>query len=812
MTSPPDSARVVIIGGGAIGLSVAYHLGQLGCTDVLLLERNTLTSGTSWHAAGIVGPLRASMNLTTLAKYATELFVRLETQTGQATGYKRTGGLWLAQREARLVELRRIAAMGEMNNLGTRLLAAEEILGYFPLARIDDLVGALFVADDAQVNPVDLCMAYAKGAKTAGIRIFENTAVTGFDINNSTISGVRLQGGTRISCEIVINCAGLWAHELGALAGVCVPLAACEHMYVVTEPVQGLPNPCPVVRDLDAGVYVKEDAGKLVIGAFEANAKLWNPSSVGADSSFLMLPEDWDHAEPMLESAIHRVPCLENTGIQHFMNGPESFTPDTRQIMGQAAEVSNYFVAAGFNSIGVMSSAGVGKVMAEWVLCGHAPMDLWEVDILRFDPSITTPTFVNSRLQESVYNQFDMHWPFKQYRSGRDIQRSTLHSAFEKKGAVFGAPTGWERPLWYAQRPEEQQIEYSFGVQSWWPYARREAQSLCNGVVLFELTPFTKISIRGADAKTLLQKLCCNDVDVDVGRVVYTPMLNKGAGIEVECTVTRVSNDEYLLVSGAATRIKDLNWIQRHIDSEAVAATDRTTDYVVLGVMGPKSRALLRSLTGADLSAVAFPFGTSLEIDLASTTVRATRVSFVGELGWELYIATESAEQVHALLCDAGVEFELTHAGHYCLDGCRLEKGYLHWGHDVGPEDTPLEVGLGFTISFDKTFIGCEALRKQKASGVTRYLLLFSVNADKPLLLHDEPIYCDGKLVGQTTSGGLGFRTGLALCHGMISVPMGTTRVKAAAANYEISIAGDRYALKVLDRPPYDPTSARMRN
>jgi 4-methylaminobutanoate oxidase (formaldehyde-forming) len=468
-----EHRNVVIIGGGAIGLSVAYHLGHLGVEEVLLLERDQLTSGTSWHAAGIVGPLRASMNLTHLAKYALELFTELESETGQATGYQQTGGVWLAQQPERMVELQRIKAMGDRSGLATEILTPQQIGERLPLLCCDDLAGGLWVEQDGQVNPVDLCMAYARAARTRGVEIREHSRIDRIGVDNGSVSSVVLADGSRIECNKLVLCAGAWTRQLGAMAGVEIPLAVCEHIYVVTDVVDDLPQPCPIMRDLDSGIYLKGDSGKLVLGAFEANPRPWMPSQ--QDDGFLMFDEDWDHVQPMLEAGIRRAPMIAERGITHFMNGPESFTPDTKQIMGEAPACRNLFVAAGFNSIGIMSSAGVGKVMARWIRDNQAPLDLWEVDIARLDPLQGGDDYLAARLPEAVHNQFAMHWPYQQYRTGRDLRCSVWHRQLARRGAVFGAPTGWERPLWYANNDAEADPEYSYGAQPWWPAAKREA-------------------------------------------------------------------------------------------------------------------------------------------------------------------------------------------------------------------------------------------------------------------------------------------------------------------------------------------------
>ncbi|OBQ60973.1 oxidoreductase [Mesorhizobium loti] len=814
MDSVNDSARIVIIGGGVIGLGIAYHLAELGMPDVVLLERNQLTSGTSWHAAGIVGPLRASLNLTKLAQYATELFPRLEELTGQASGYRRTGGVWLARRPERMDELKRIAHMGDVCGLKVEIVDQASISERVRGIVVDDIEGALWVEEDGQANPVDICAAYAKRARVAGIRILEGVACAGFVTKNGRVAGVKLASGTIIDCETVVNCAGAWARDIGALVGVPVPLQAVEHMYVVTEPVAGLQDPFPIVRDLDEGIYIKGDSGKLVLGGFEPNAKIFDIRGPAGSRPFLELPEDWNQFEPFMSAGLKLLPALSETGIRHFMNGPESFTPDTRPLMGESPYLRGFYVAAGFNSTGMMSSAGAGKAMAEWIVDGEPGLDLWALDIARFDRSAAARSFVGARMEEAVADLFRMHWPYKQATAGRDIRRSGFHQAFADAGAVFGAPTGWERPLWFGQDEAGRTPNYSVGAQKWWAAAKAEVDRMSRGVGLFELSPFTKLEVTGCDAVKLMQHLCANDIDVAEGRAVYTQILNPRGGIEADVTVLRSGEDTFRVISGAATRQKDLAWIRHHAQDLDLNASvfDLTSSEAVLGVMGPRSRELLQSLTDADLSDAAFPFSTSRRIDIGMTDVRATRVSFVGELGFELYVPVECAQHLLATLAAAGAAHGLVFCGHYALDGCRLEKAYRHWGHDIGPKDTPLEAGLSFAVSWKKgDFIGREALLAQKAEGVKRRLMHFAVVDANPLLLHDEPIYRDGKLAGLTTSGGLGFRTDLSLCLGYITCEPGETAARMQASRYEIAVAGTRHALRPLDRPPYDPTGARMR-
>ena len=811
-----ESAGIVIVGGGVIGLGIAYGLARLGRNDVLLIERNRLTSGTSWHAAGIVGPLRASMNATRLAMAANEVFPALERETGQGTGYRRTGGFWLARTEDRLVELRRIAAVGEMAGLEARIVGRDEVAAAAPNLRADDLAGALRVAEDGQANSVDVCMAYARGARAAGVRIREGVACIGIERRNGAVHAVRLSDGTAVRCETVVNCAGAWARAVGAMAGVPVPLQAVEHMYVTTEPLDDLPDPFPVVRDLDGGIYLKEDAGKLVLGGFEPKAKPWDPRGPDGDREFLELPEDWEQFEPFMRAGLERVPALEHAGIRHFMNGPESFTPDTLPLLGESPFLDGFFVAAGFNSTGMMSSAGAGRVMAQWIAGGEAPMDLRDMDIARFDRAANTGPYLAARVTEAVGEVFAMHWPYRQASAGRGVRRSALHDAFAAAGAVFGAPAGWERPLWFARDESESRIRYSYGAQAWWPAAEREATAVRDGVALLELTPFTKIDVRGPDALALLQRLCTRDVDIAPDRAVYTLMLNARGGIEADVTVTRIDEHAFRIVSGAATRAKDLAWIERQRRRTGLAAEafDATSSEVVLGIAGPRSRELLGALTPADLSNEAWPFAASHRIELAAASIRMTRMSFTGELGFELFVPVESAPAVYESIAGAGQALGLAHCGHLALDACRHEKGYRHWGHDIGPHDTPLEAGLGFAVAWDTPggFIGRDALLVQRRKGIRRRLLQFAVDDAHPLLLHDEPVYRHGALVGHTTSGGRGFRTGLSLCFAYVSCEPGAPRSALLGDGYEVGIAGERYPLRALARPAYDPHGARLRS
>lgn len=793
--------RTIIIGGGAVGLSVAYHLALRGETEVVLLERNQLTSGTSWHAAGIVGPLRATAAMTAIASHALKLFPQLEAETGMSTGYRRTGGYWLARKPERMDELKRIAAVGRHMGLTPEIVTPDMVA--VPQLALADHVGALMVPEDANVNPVDLCMAYARAAKNRGAVIREGVEVTHILRDGNTVTGVALADGTEIKAVRVVLCAGAWSKHLADDIGVALPLQPVEHMYIVTEPIPGLPNPFPVVRDLDTGIYVKGDAGRLVIGGFEPHAKCWDPRGPEGNRAFLELPEDWEQFTPFMEAALALVPVLAETGIQRFMNGPESFTADTRPLVGAAPEVDGLFVAAGMNSVGIMSSAGIGNVLADWIIAGEAPSDLWGIDIARVDPLTASASHMAERMDEAVADLFAVHWPFKQPKAGRGLRTSALHERWAAQGAAFGLTAGWERGLWYARNDSERNLPYSVSEQHWYPIAVREAAQMSEGAALIDLSPFTKIDVTGAGALALLQHLATANIDVPVGRAVYTPFLNDRGGIEADVTVTRLGDTHFRVVSGAATRQKDFAFIRRAAIGHGANVTDVTERFCVIGVMGAAARRVLAGLSADDWQD--FPFSTARNVVVAGTACLATRLSFVGELGWELMIPAQDAGPVFDALVAAGAR----PLGHYALDACRIEKGYRHWGHDLGPDITPLEAGLGFTIDWRKDFRGRNALLHQRSMGMERRMVLFDVESH-PLMLHDEPIMEDGVVVGMTTSGARGARTGRTLALGLVRIAEGESLAQTCARSFSIHVAGRDCLAKALAKPPFDPTGERM--
>ena len=809
----PSHAQVVIIGGGVAGCSVAYHLTRLGWQDVVLLERKSLTSGTTWHAAGLIGQLRATHNLTRLAQYTAELYAALEKETGQATGFRQNGSLSIASEPERFEELRRGASMASCFGLEAEVISPAEAGELHPLIEIDDLVGAVFLPNDGQTNPIDTTQALARGARDHGAKIFEQTRVTGIKTEGRRVTAVVTTSG-RVACEFVVNCAGMWAKEVGQMCGVNIPLHAAEHFYVVTEPIEGLPHNLPVLREPSACNYFKEDAGKLLVGMFEPVAKPWGMLGIPKDLEFETLPQDIEHIEPQLDLAMKRIPLLARTGIQTFFNGPESFTPDNRYMLGPAPELDNFFVAAGFNSIGIVSGGGVGKVMADWIVEGHPPMDLWDVDIKRVMPFQANRRYLRERTTETVGLLYAMHWPFFSPESARPVRVSPLHERLAAQGACFGELCGWERANWFAPEGVQPRYRYSYGRQNWFEYSAAEHRAVRETVGLFDLSSFGKFLLQGDDAEAVLNRVSTNDVAVAPGQVVYTQWLNERGGIEADLTVTRLEKDQYLIVTAAASQGRDFYWLRDRIPPDCSAVlTDVTSGWSVLSVMGPESRALLQPLSADDLSNDAFPFGTSREIDLGYARVRATRISYVGELGWELYVPTEFAPGVFDVILEDGAAHGLHLAGYHALNSLRIEKGYRHWGHDITNEDTPLESGLGFTVKWDKAggFIGREALDEYRNAPLKRRLVQFRLEDPEPMLYHEEPIWREGVRVGRTTSGMYGHTLGGSVGLGYVEHPEGVDHEFMASGNFELEVAGKRFAAAASLRPMYDPTGEKIK-
>ncbi|MDO8477139.1 MAG: FAD-dependent oxidoreductase [Candidatus Rokubacteria bacterium] len=807
-------ARAVIVGGGIIGTSVAYHLTKLGWKDVVLLEQGSLSGGTTWHAAGLVGQLRASSNLTRLIRYSADLYERLEAETGQATGWKRCGSLSVARTCERMTQLERNAALARSYGIDAEVISASLAGERYPLMRTDDLVGAVWIPGDGKANPADITQALARGARAGGAAIHEGVRVTGVRLERGAVAGVETSQGP-IATEILVNCAGMWARELGRLSGVTVPLHACEHMYIVTNPIDGVTPDLPVMRDADGHIYFKEEVAGLLMGGFDPWAKPWGMDGIPEGFSFGTLPEDWGKFELLMRNAIQRVPVLESAQVRLLMNGPESFTPDNYFILGEAPEVRRYYVGAGFCSGGIAAAGGAGRALAEWIVEDRPSMDLWQADIRRFAPFHASPAFLRERASEIVGVHYFVAFPNRELETGRGLRLSPLYERLRDKRACFGNKMGWERANWFAPDGVAPETVYSFGRQNWFPYAAAEHRACREAVAVFDQSSFSKFRLEGPDAEAALQRLCANDVAVAPGRVVYTGMLNERGGFESDLTVTRLGADAYLIVTGSAQTTRDAHWIRRHIpDGARAALTDVTGAYAVLGVMGPRSRDLLSRLTRADLSNAAFPFAASREIWLGRALVRASRITYVGELGWELYVPVEFAAGVYDALHAAGGDLGLADAGYYAIESLRVEKAYRAWGRELTTDDTPLEAGLGFAVRFDKAapFMGREALLAQRGKPLGKRLCSFVLDDPEALPLGDEPIWCDGSIVGSTSSAAYGHTLGRAVAMGYVSRPVGVDAAYLSQARFEIEIAGDRFAARGSLKAPYDPDGLRVKS
>ena len=809
----PPRASVVIVGGGVIGCSIAYHLAQSGRPDVVLLERRQLSSGTTWHAAGLIGQLRTSINMTRLARYSRELYDQLEAETGQATGYRRCGSFSIATDAERFEELKRSASMAKVFGLQVDVVTARTIKQRIPLLNTEDVLGGIHIPSDGYANAVDITQALAKGARAGGARIFQNVPVTAIRTAAGRVTGVGTGYGD-IDADQVVLCTGMWTRDLAATVGVNVPLHACEHYYALFESVAGLDASLPVIRDYDACTYYKYDAGKLLVGAFEPSARPWAMDGIPEDFCFDEIAGNFEHFEPILQHAMLRMPALASAGIQKFFCGPESFTPDVRYHIGQAPEFENCYVAAGLNSIGLQSAGGIGKVMAEWLRDGHPPADLWEVDVRRNMPFQGNRKYLRERVSESLGLLYATHYPFRQFETGRGVRRSPLHEQLKSTGACHGEAAGWERPNWYAPPGTQARYQYSYGRQNWFEFSAAEHRAVRHQVGLFDQSSFAKFRLEGRDAARVLNRVCANDIDLRPGRIVYTQWLNERGGIEADLTVTRLSSDSFLIVTAAATEVRDFHWLKAHIPASAhCVLTNVTSAMGVISLMGPQSRTLLQSLTPADLSNQAFGFATSREIELGYAVVRASRITYVGELGWELYIPAEFVAGVYAEIVAAGESVGLVHAGYHALDSLRIEKAYRHWGHDITDEDTPLEAGLGFAVKFDKTggFIGREALLRQREQGPRRRLLQFKLCDPQPLLYHHEPIWRREQLVGHVTSGSYGHSLGASIGLGYVDTSLLPEPEELTGDGFEIEVAGTRYRARASLRPMYDPDNRRIR-
>ena len=811
MTTLPAHARTVIIGGGVIGCSVAYHLTKLGWTDVVLLERKQLTSGTTWHAAGLIGQLRASANLTRLAKYTADLYRGLEEETELATGMRQFGSISVALTDERKEELFRNASMARAFGVPVEEISPNEVAERYPHLNIDGVKAGVWLPTDGQGDPANITLALAKGARLQGAMIVEGVKVTGIEVEERRAKSVSFERDGEpgvIEVDHVVNAAGMWARDVGRMAGVNVPLHACEHFYIVTEPIEGLTQ-MPVLRVPDECAYYKEDAGKYLLGAFEPDAKPWGMDGIPEDFCFDQLPEDFDHFEPILERAVNRLPMLADAGIHTFFNGPESFTPDDAYNLGQSLEVDNVWVAAGFNSIGIQSAGGAGMALAEWMETGEKPFDLGDVDVGRNQPFQGNRRYLFERSKETLGLLYADHFPYRQKATARGVRRSPVHHQLEAAGAVFGEIGGWERANWFARPGQEREYHYSWGRQNWFENAAEEHHAIRTGVGLYDMSSYGKIRVEGPDAEAFLNHVCGADLSVPVGRIVYTQFLNAGGGIEADVTVSRLSETTYLVITPAVTRLKDETWMRRHVGERSVVITDVTAGEAALAVMGPTSRALLQRVSPNDFSNATNPFGTIQEIEIGMGLARVHRVTYVGELGWEVYVSADMAAHVFEAILEAGPEVGLKLCGMHMVDSCRIEKAFRHFGHDITCEDHVLEAGLGFAVKTAKPdFIGRDAVLRKKDTGLEKRMIQLRLTDPGPLLYHNEPVIRDGEIVSYVTSGNYGHFLGGAV--GMAYVPCkGESKEDVLSSHYEIEVAGRRYDAQASLTPMYDPKAER---
>ena len=824
MKPPPSQVKALIIGGGVIGCSLAYHLAKLGWKDVLLLERRQIACGTTWHAAGLIAQLRPSRNMTRLAKYTQELYAGLREETGIDTGFRHSGSITLALTSERLEELYRLAAMARAFDVEVAELSPADIKERYPHLNVDDATGGVYLPKDGQGDPANIAQALAKGARSFGANIIEHVKVTSIARRNARVAGATWERRTddgevetgSVEAEFVVNCAGMWGRDIGAMAGVNVPLQACEHFYIVTEAIDGL-GALPVLRVPDECAYYKEDAGKILLGAFEPNAKPWAMDGIPEDFCFDQLPEDFDHFEPILDKAVRRMPVLAQAGIHTFFNGPESFTPDDKYLLGESPELRNFFVAAGFNSIGIQSAGGAGCALAQWMDEGLPPFDLWDVDIRRMMPFQNNKNYLVDRVSETLGLLYDDHFPYRQFESARGVRRSPIHAQLETKGACFGEVAGWERANWFAPAGVRPEYQYSWKRQNWFEYAREEHLAVRGNVGMFDMSSFGKIRVEGSDSEDVLQRLCANDVKVDIGKIVYTQWLNERGGIEADVTVTRLAGDSFLVVTPAATIVRDFAHLKHNIPENAnCVAVDVSAMEATLVVMGPKAREFLAPLTNADLSNEAFAFGTAQRIDIGMACARAHRISYVGELGWELYVSADMAAYVFEQIDKRAKETSLRYCGLHVLDSCRLEKGFRHYGHDITDEDHILEAGLGFAVKKDKErskfgdFFGRDAVLALGEKGLSRRLVQFRLRDPEPLLYHNEPILRDDEIVGYITSGNYGHYLGGATALGYVPCERGESAKRMLESKYSIEVAGIRVDADASIKPLYDPHAEKM--
>ena len=809
----PSHAQFVVIGGGIIGCSTAYHLAKDHKADVVLIEQGKLTSGSTWHAAGLVGQLRSSASITRVLKYSVDLYKGLEAETGLATGWKMTGCLRLATNQDRWTEFRRLATTAKSFDMEMHLVSPDEVKRMWPLMDVTDLVGASWLPSDGQASPSDITQSLAKGARMHGAKIVEDVRVTGFEMDGRRIVKVRTTQGD-IACDTVVNCAGQWARQVGALAGITVPLQPVKHQYIITEKIDGLAADAPTIRDPDRRTYFKEEVGGLVMGGYEPDPQPWTTGDVPNDWEFRLFDDDFDHFEQHMVQAIARVPALETAGVKQMINGPESFTPDGNFILGAAPECANMFVGAGFNAFGIASGGGAGWVLAQWAVDGEAPLDLWTVDIRRFSGLHRDRDWVCARTLEAYGKHYTVGFPHEEYDSGRPAIVSPLYERLKKHGAVFGSKLGWERPNWFSSEQNARDV-YSMGRQNWFEAVGEEHAHVREKVGIFDQSSFAKYELTGKDAAKALDFICANDVSKPAGRLTYTQLLNTRGGIEADLTVARLAEDRFYIVTGTGFRTHDFGWIAEHIPAGLDATLiDVTEDFGTLSLMGPDARRVLEKVTDADVSNAAFPFGHVREIVIAGRILRALRVTYVGELGWELHVPIAATGYVFDALMAAGAPFGIRPVGYRALESLRLEKGYRAWGSDITPNDSPFEARLGWAVKLGKAvdFLGRAASEKTAAKPLAKRLSCFTVDDPEVVLLGRETILSNGEPLGYLNSGGYGYTLCKNIGYGYVRHASGVTDDFLASGRYELVVAMETVPATLHVEALYDPKSVRVKS
>ncbi len=808
--SLPSHAQVIVIGGGIIGCSTAYHLARDHKADVILLEQGKITSGSTWHAAGLVGQLRSSASITKVLKYSVELYKGLAVETGLDTGWRMTGCLRLATTPDRWTEFKRLATTAKSFGMEMELIGPDEVKRMWPLMDTSDLIGASWLPTDGQASPSDITQSLAKGARMHGAKIHEGVKVTGFRMDGRRITHVETDQGV-IACDKVVNCGGMWARQIGAMAGVAVPLHPVKHQYIVTEKIPGLSPDAATLRDPDRRTYFKEEVGGLVMGGYEPNPQGWVTGDIPENWEFRLFDDDYDHFGQHLEQAIARVPALANVGVKQMINGAESFTPDGNFILGPAPECANMYVGAGFNAFGIASGGGAGWVLADWVMNGEAPLDLWAVDIRRFSTLHRDRDWVAERTLEAYGKHYTVAFPHEEYTSGRPRIVSPLYDRLKAAGAVFGSKLGWERPNWFAPRGTEAKDIYSMGRQNWFDAVGQEHAHVRAHAGVFDQSSFAKYELSGPKAAEALEAICANRVARDVGRLTYTQLLNTRGGIEADLTVARLADDHFYIVTGTGFRTHDFGWIADHLPSLGTSFRDVTEEWGTLSLMGPSARDILTKVTTADVSNTALPFGSAREITIAGTSVRALRVTYVGELGWELHVPIAALGTVYDALMAA--DPQLKPVGYRALESLRLEKGYRAWSSDITPNDTPFEAGLGWAVKMKSglPFLGRAALEAKTDQPMGKRLVSFAVPALDAVLVGRETILRDGQPVGYLTSGGYGYSVGASIGLGYVRHEAGVTDLWLEQGQYALVIAGDETPATLALAPLVDPQGLRIR-